>query len=60
MLDCSRMTNRVHTILSILAEDHAPAALRPSILLTRDLGTDLEAWRKAMRGWTASESSRPR
>ena len=31
-----------------------------AVLVARDLGTDLEAWRKAMRGWTASESSRPR
>jgi len=42
MLDCSRMTHRVHTILSILAEDHAPAALRPSILLTIDWPTVAE------------------
>lgn len=42
MLDCSRMTHRVHTILSILAEDHAPAALRPSILLAIDWPTVAE------------------
>ncbi len=42
MLDCSRMTHRVHTILSILAEDHAPAALRPSILLAVDWPTVAE------------------
>lgn len=39
MLDCSRMTHRVHTILSILAEDHAPAALRHSILFAIDWPT---------------------
>jgi len=42
MLNCSRMTHRVHTILSILAEDHAPAALRPSILLAIDWPTVAE------------------
>ncbi len=42
MLDCSRMTHRVHTILSLLAEDHAPAALRPSILLAVDWPTVAE------------------
>ena len=42
MLDCSRMSHRVHTILSILAEDHAPAALRPSILLAIDWPTVAE------------------
>jgi hypothetical protein len=31
-----------------------------AVLVARDLGTDPEAWRKAMREWTASESSRPR
>jgi hypothetical protein len=36
------MTNRVHTILSLLAEDHAPAALRPSILLAVDWPTVAE------------------
>jgi len=34
--------SRVHTILSILAEDHAPAALRPSILLAVDWPTVAE------------------
>ena len=29
-------------------------------LVARDLGTDPEAWRKAMREWTASELTRPR
>ena len=42
MLDCRRMTHRVHTILSLLAEDHAPAALRPSILLAVDWPTVAE------------------
>jgi len=42
MLDCSRMSHRVHTILSILAEDHAPAALRPLILLAVDWPTVAE------------------
>ena len=42
MLDCSRMSHRVHTILSILAEDHAPAALRHSILLAIDWPTVAE------------------
>ena len=36
------MTHRVHTILSLLAEDHAPAALRPSILLAVDWPTVAE------------------
>ena len=36
------MSHRVHTILSILAEDHAPAALRPSILLAVDWPTVAE------------------
>jgi len=34
--------SRVHTILSILAEDHAPVALRPSILLAIDWPTVAE------------------
>jgi len=42
MLDCRCMSHRVHTILSILAEDHAPAALRPSILLAIDWPTVAE------------------
>ena len=42
MLDCPRMSHRVHTILSLLAEDHAPAALRPSILLAVDWPTVAE------------------
>ena len=42
MLNCSRMTHRVHTILSILAEDHAPAALRPSIIFAVDWPTVAE------------------
>jgi len=36
------MPHRVHTILSLLAEDHAPAALRPSILLAIDWPTVAE------------------
>lgn len=36
------MSHRVHTILSLLAEDHAPAALRPSILLAVDWPTVAE------------------
>lgn len=42
MLDCPRMSHRVHTILSLLAEDHAPVALRPSILLAVDWPTVAE------------------
>ena len=37
-----------------------PAGSKEMTLVARDLGTDPEAWRKAMREWTASESSRPR
>jgi len=36
------MSHRVHTILSTLAEDHAPAALRPSILFAIDWPTVAE------------------
>ena len=36
------MSHRVHTILSLLAEDHAPVALRPSILLAVDWPTVAE------------------
>jgi len=42
MLDCPRMPHRVHTVLSLLAEDHAPSALRPSILLAVDWPTVAE------------------
>ncbi len=37
-----------------------PAGEKEMTLVARDLGANPEAWRKAMRGWTASESSRPR
>lgn len=44
MLDCRHMSARprVHTILSLLAEGHAPAHLRPSILLAIDWPTAAE------------------
>jgi hypothetical protein len=37
-----------------------PAGEKEMTLVARDLGANPEAWRKAMREWTASESSRPR